>query len=49
MTTAIYAVVLAITALGGNKTMKEMLLSQPTVLRPVGLLPGQGDSGAPLP
>lgn len=28
LTTAIYAVVLAITALGGNKTMKEMLLSQ---------------------
>ena len=28
LTTAIYAVVLAITALGGNKAMKEMLLSQ---------------------
>ena len=28
LTTAIYAVALAITALGGNKTMKEMLLTQ---------------------
>ncbi len=28
LTTAIYAVVLAITALGGNKTMKEMILAQ---------------------
>ena len=28
LTTAIYAVLLAITALGGNKTMKEMLLTQ---------------------
>jgi hypothetical protein len=28
LTTAIYAVILAITALAGNKTMKEMLLSQ---------------------
>lgn len=28
LTTAIYAVILAITALGGNKTMKEMLLTQ---------------------
>jgi len=28
LTTAIYAVILAITALGGNKTMKEMLLAQ---------------------
>ncbi len=28
LTTAIYAVVLAITALGGNKTMKEMILTQ---------------------
>jgi hypothetical protein len=28
LTTAVYAVLLAITALGGNKTMKEMLLTQ---------------------
>jgi hypothetical protein len=28
LTTAIFAVILAITALGGNKTMKEMLLAQ---------------------
>ena len=28
LTTAIYAVILAVTALGGNKTMKEMLLAQ---------------------
>ena len=28
VTTAVYAVVLAITALGGNNSMKEMLLAQ---------------------
>ncbi len=30
LTTAIYAVVLAITSVGGNNTMKEMLLAQQT-------------------
>ena len=49
LVTAVFAVVLAIAALGGNHAMKEMLLVPAEVLRPVGVLPGQGHPRAPLP
>ena len=49
LTTAVYAVVLAIASLGGNNAMKEMLLAQQESSEPVGVLPGQGHPRAPVP
>lgn len=47
--TAIFAVVLAVAALGKNYTMKEMLLTQQEASKPMVLLSGQSNPGAPLP